>query len=164
MKGHTSYPMCMTESSQRHLAVTGSSEQSRRWRSEVKTSKLSPNMWVPGSVIELSIYENKPTWWIYSRKISYIICLVSLRSMIIVAHLRMGNYHEIGHVCLCVCMSICLSVCEQSSAYSFSCRIFIRGQHVTHGPLWKSVENGWNWIKGLTSRGQSLWHPRLLLW
>ena len=31
--------------------------------------------------------------------------------IIIVAHLGMGNYHEIGHVCVCVYVSVCVSVC-----------------------------------------------------
>ena len=30
--------------------------------------------------------------------------------LFIVAHLRMGSYHEIGYVCLCMCVSMC--VCD----------------------------------------------------
>merc|ERR1711893_317864 len=34
-----------------------------------------------------------------------------LSLLFIVTHLRMGNYHKIGHVCVCVCLCVCVSVC-----------------------------------------------------
>ena len=71
----------------------------------------------------------------------------------------MGNYHVIGHVCLsvcvCVCLCMCVSVCEHSGAYSFLSSTFILSQNVVTNPPWKPIKNGWNRMKGLTSKGQS---------
>ena len=67
----------------------------------------------------------------------------------------MGNYHKIGHVCLCVCVSVCLSVSILASSTS----LFSIEMSPMHGPLSKPIENGWNGMRGLTSRGQSSQQP-----
>ena len=59
-------------------------------------------------------------------------------------------------VCLSVCVCVCVSVCSRSSTYSFLCSFFILRHYVAYCPLWKPIENGWNRVRGLTSRGQSL--------